>query len=143
MITVTFTPFPRESKEYLNLRRLLIEHSPAPDPGSIGLPFGTYETNELYDQNGNGGRQIVRELSYRPKRAVIIDARDPDLISDTLTALKRLVGAEAFRAGNIVGRFFIITQNPTENILNGLLSEYDEHLRTLVEKPYTDQISYF
>lgn len=143
MITVTFSPFTRQSKEYLNLRRFLIEHSPAPDPGSIGLPFGTYETNQLHDQNGNGGRQILKELSYRPKRAVIIDARDPDLISDTLTTLRRLIGTEVFRASDMVGRFFIVTQHSAGDILNGLLSRYDEHLRNLVEKPHNDQISFF
>jgi hypothetical protein len=143
MITVTFTPFDLQSKEYLNLRRLLVEHSPAPDRGSISLPFGTYETNMLNDKGGNGGKQVLRELNYNPKRAVIVDARDPDLISDTLTTLNKLTGTEGFRAADISGRFFIVTRNFACDIVNGLLSGYDEHLRNLVEKPYNNQIRYF
>lgn len=143
MITVTFTPFDIKSKEYSNLRRLLIEHSPAPDRGSISLPFGTYETNIIDDKGGNGGKQVLRELDYNPKRAVIVDARDPDLISNTLTTLNRLIGVEGFRAADISGRFFIVTRNFTCDIVNGLLSGYDEHLRNLIEKPFNDQIRCF
>lgn len=141
MITVAFTPYIKGSRGYIELQELLKKSQDTED--LISLPNGLIETDQIEDLEGQEVKKILDVLSYEPHRALVVDARDPDLICNTLRDLQKMVGNPDFSARELRERFFIITQSSAQNILNQLITGVDQHLQTLLEKPYFDQIAFF
>lgn len=142
MITVAFTPSRKNSKDFVELKNFLAKNTKDSEE-IVTLPNGVLEVNCLSDEKSKGVTRIFKEISYEPKRAIVLDARNPNLISKTLKELKDAIGLSEFNAPNLRERFYIITQSPNSNILNQLVTGNNTHLTTLLEKPFFDQVMGF
>lgn len=130
MITVAFTPYKEHSRGFTDLKSFLNSHIKQ-SKEIITLPQGPVEINEL-----NNKEQVVKELSYNPKRTVVIDATNPDLIPDVLKALKDSIGKD-FNASDLQNRFYIISESFYGTyVLNQLITKDNTHLKNLLEKVF-------
>lgn len=144
MIIVTFTPHINKPRDLFRLQEFLDQVTKGDDNRElVQLPHGTRVFDHLDDTPGRGTEQVLRALSYSPKRTVVIDARDPDPICHTLRTLESFAGRRGFSARDVANRFYIISQNQISNTLNQLVSMDDEHLRVLLSKPFFDQVMFF
>lgn len=84
MIISVLTPYKLGSREHIDLNRFLEESKQNQSRNLIRLPTNTVLYNQLTDKNHRGATHIVREFNLKPRRAVVLDARDPDLLYETL-----------------------------------------------------------
>lgn len=135
MICVAFTPYKKHSRGFIDLKEFLNSHRKK-SKEIITLPEGAIEIDKL-----NNKEQIFNVLSFNPKRAIVIDATNPDLISDVLKEFKDSIGTKNFNAGDLKDRFYIISESFYGTyVLNQLITKDNTHLKNLLEKPFAGQI---
>ncbi|MBI3590250.1 MAG: hypothetical protein HY094_02590 [Candidatus Melainabacteria bacterium] len=141
MIIAAFTPFQKGSQDYIELKKFLQFSSSKENKDVIKLSKGVLEINSIDTKGSKGGKQILDVINYDPRRIIIIDATQPNQVSQTLKVLISLIGYPAFNAEILSKRFFLITKDFFETTyeLNQLLSNNDRTLSSLLEKPFHGQ----